>query len=76
MLNVSVLSGASYTPKLCLHDVMEDVEDMESVAVVAHYKDGSTQTFLSHMVVSRLCLFAKALDRKVYNAMEEAASVR
>lgn len=68
---MSLLSGEAYTPEVCLRDIMEDVHDLESVVIVARYKDGTAQTLMSHGNVTSLCFAAKVLDRRVHNLLEE-----
>lgn len=75
-MNVHLLTGEAYTPEVCLRDIMEDVSDLESVVVIARYKDGTAQILTSHGNITGMCFAAKVLDRRIYNLLEEAASGR
>lgn len=71
MQSVEILSDKAYTPEVCLHDVLDQVEGVESCVVLIQFKDGTAQTYSSFMSVRQLCFLSKVLDRRVYNLLQE-----
>lgn len=72
-MSVELLSGDAFTPTVCLHFVMEQVEDIEFICVSYKTKDGTVQSTLSRMPVSQAAYLAACLNRRVHNLIEESA---
>lgn len=68
-----LVSPKAYTPTLCLRDVLDDVDDVQSVVCLVRFKDGSAQTYASFMHMQEMAYLAKILDRRIYNLLEESA---
>ena len=72
-MTVVCLSGAAYTPEICLREALDDVKNIENVAVVAFYRDGTMQTLLSNMDLKKICALSKALELLVFRLLEQCS---
>lgn len=71
-MKVSQLPTAKMAPKTLLVQMLDDVEDIESVVIVKVDKEGCAQAFSSNLPLSTLCFASKALDRYVLGRLEES----
>ncbi len=73
--NVELMSRASYTPRVCLYDVMNRLGEVhvDRIVVMLQTEGGNVETYMSHMPISGLTYLGKCLDRIIYNFIERAA---
>ena len=72
-MNVELLSGSAFTPRICLHDVIEQVDNIESICVVYKLKDGTCQTTLSYMKASEACLLSMVAERRIMQLLDQTS---
>lgn len=75
-MTVHLLSGEAYTPEICLRDALNGAKEVENIIILTHYKDGTSQTLMSHMHISRACYLAKVLDRRILTLIEQMSCGR
>ena len=62
------LPGIRWEPKACLNDLLSDVEDIESIFILIHYKDGEV-SFRAANHTSNSLLWA--LQNHIYRMMRD-----
>jgi len=65
-MKVHHLPGAKYSPKVLLHQVLEEVDELEGIMVIKNYKDGPVTVTWTNMKAETASFMVHRLNLEFY----------
>ena len=62
--------AASHSPNTLLRETMENVEDLEAIALVRFFKNDTADCIWSNMSVSDVCMAVKMMDADAISVLQ------
>jgi len=70
MSKVEAINDKSYSPRVFLAEMIEQVDGMESILIIVKDQDEVMRIAYSHLTIQELCFFHRILDDHIKNKME------